>query len=257
VPVNAVSVQNEVDAEQEGHMPACLWSQEQEWQFVGDHLGPAFARDKIDTKIWIIDHNYDLWGRALDILAKPEVNRYIDGVAWHGYVGDPSSMTRVHDAYPTKHTYWTEGGPDYTAPDYLTDWAKWGGTFAEILRNWARSIIGWNLALDEKGKPNIGPFPCGGMVQIDSVTKAISRSGQYWALAHYSSAIRRGARRIASQGEIEKVSHVAFVNPDGGAAVVLANQGAERDVVIEAHGRAARIHLPPDSLVTLTGRMGA
>jgi glucosylceramidase len=95
------------------------------------------------------------------------------------------------------------------------------------------------------------------MVQIDSVTKAISRSGQYWALAHYSSAIRRGARRIASQGEIEKVSHVAFVNPDGGAAIVLANQGAERDVVIEAHGRAARIHLPPDSLVTLTGRLGA
>jgi len=35
--------------------------------------GPRFARDKIDTKIWIIDHNYDLWGRALDILAKPEV----------------------------------------------------------------------------------------------------------------------------------------------------------------------------------------
>jgi len=27
--------------------------------------------------------------------------------------------------------------------------------------------------------------------------------------------------------------------------------------VIEAHGRAARIHLPPDSLVTLTGRLGA
>ena len=95
------------------------------------------------------------------------------------------------------------------------------------------------------------------MVQIDSVTKAITRSGQYWALAHYSSAIRRGARRIASQGEIEKVSHVAFVNPDGGAAIVLANQGAEKDAVIEAHGRAARIHLPPDSLVTLTGRLGA
>ena len=257
VPVNAVSVQNEVDAEQEGHMPACLWSQEQEWQFVGDHLGPAFARDKIGTKIWIIDHNYDLWGRALDILAKPEVSRYIDGVAWHGYVGDPSAMTRVHDAYPAKHAYWTEGGPDYTAPDYLTDWAKWGGTFAGILRNWARCIIGWNLALDEKGKPNIGPFPCGGVVEIDSATRAITRSGQYWALAHYSSAIRRGARRIGSQGEIEKVSHVAFVNPDSGGVVVLANQGAEKDVVVQAQGRAAGIHLPADSLVTVTWRMGA
>jgi glucosylceramidase len=95
------------------------------------------------------------------------------------------------------------------------------------------------------------------VVEIDSATKAVSRSGQYWALAHYSSAIRRGARRISSQGEIEKVSHVAFVNPDGGAAIVLANQGTEKDVVVETKGRAARIHLPPDSLITLTGRMGA
>jgi len=257
VPVNAVSVQNEVDAEQEGHMPACLWSQEHEWQFVLDHLGPAFEREKIDTKIWILDHNYDLWGRVLDILGKTEVSRYIDGVAWHGYVGDVSAMSRVHDAYPAKHMYWTEGGPDYTEPDYLTDWAKWGEMFAGILRNWARCIIGWNLALDEKGRPNIGPFSCGGMVTIDSKTKEITRSGQYWALAHYSSAIRRGARRIGSQGDIEKVSHVAFVNPDGGAAVVLANRGAERDVVIEAQGAAAHVHLPADSLVSLTGALPA
>jgi len=255
VPVNAVTVQNEVDAEQDGNMPACLWAQEHEWQFIVDHLGPAFAADKIDTKIWILDHNYDLSGRVMDILAKPKVNRYIDGVAWHGYVGEPAEMTKVHDAYPAKHMYWTEGGPDYTDKDYLTDWAAWGAKCAEILRNWARCIIGWNLALDEKGKPNIGPFSCGGMVQTDSATKAITRSGQYWALAHYSSAIRRGARRIGSQGEIEKVSHVAFVNPDGGAVVVLTNQGAQKDVAIAANGGAARIHLPADSLVTLSGRL--
>ena len=94
-------------------------------------------------------------------------------------------------------------------------------------------------------------------MQIDSATKAITRSGQYWALAHYSSAIRRGARRIGSKGEIEKVSHVAFANPDGGVAMVLANQGMDRDVVVQANGRAAGVHLPADSLVTATWRMRA
>ena len=34
VAINAVTVQNETDAEQEGHMPACLWAQEQEMEFV-------------------------------------------------------------------------------------------------------------------------------------------------------------------------------------------------------------------------------
>jgi len=36
--------------------------------FVSEFLGPAFRSASIDTKIWILDHNYDLWGRALDEL---------------------------------------------------------------------------------------------------------------------------------------------------------------------------------------------
>ena len=43
VPVNAVTVQNEVDTEQNGRMPACLFGQEYEMGFVADHLGPEFA----------------------------------------------------------------------------------------------------------------------------------------------------------------------------------------------------------------------
>jgi hypothetical protein len=30
--------------------------------------------------------------------------------------------------------------------------------------------------------PNIGPFDCGGLVQIHSVTKEIKQAGLYWAL---------------------------------------------------------------------------
>src|ERR1700730_14219583 len=40
VPVQSVSVQNEVDTDQDGRMPACLWPQEYEIKFVKDHLGP-------------------------------------------------------------------------------------------------------------------------------------------------------------------------------------------------------------------------
>ena len=65
-------------------------------------------------------------------------------------------MSRVHDAFPAKHAYWTEGGPDITRPDYQTDWTKWADQFNGILNNWARAITAWNVALDEKGKPNSG-----------------------------------------------------------------------------------------------------
>ncbi|HEY1205723.1 MAG: glycoside hydrolase family 30 beta sandwich domain-containing protein [Bryobacteraceae bacterium] len=252
VAIDAITSQNEVDTDQDGKMPACLWGQEYEIEFVAKHLGPEFARNSLATKIWILDHNYDLWGRALCTLDAPGVGQYVDGVAWHGYGGKPEAMTRVHEAHPDKHAYWTEGGPDVTDPAYLTDWTKWSATFAGILRNWARCIVGWNLALDEKGWPNIGPFPCGGLVTIHSQTQEILRSGQYWAFAHYSRAIRRGARRIGSEGVIEKVSHAAFANPDGSTALVLTNAGAERKVRLELAGRMAEVALPADSVATLT-----
>ena len=254
VPIQAVSVQNEVDTDQDGRMPACLWGQEYEMGFVAGHLGPLFAREKIGTKIWILDHNYNLWGRAICELDDPKVRQHVDGVAWHGYVGRDSAMTRVHEAHPDKHAYWTEGGPDFRDPHYQTDWTQWGATFAGILRNWARCIIGWNLALDEAGRPNIGPFGCGGLVTIDSGTKAITRSGMYWAFAHYSRAIRRGARRLESSSGLAGVSHVAFANPDGTLAVVLTNAGADRRVLVRMSGMEAEVNLAGDSIATLTWR---
>jgi glucosylceramidase len=254
VPVDAVTTQNEVDTDQDGRMPACLWGQEYEIGFIARHLGPQFARNSLATKIWILDHNYNLWGRAICTLDEPGVAKYVDGVAWHGYAGTPEMMTRVHDAHPAKHMYWTEGGPDYTDRAYLTNWTRWSASFAAILRNWARCIIGWNLALDEQGRPNIGPFTCGGIVTINSTTREVIRSGMYWALVHYSRVIKRGARRFQSEGSLEKVSHVAFANPDGSCAAVLTNGGAATSARLRLAGRAVDVALPADSVTSLTWR---
>ena len=251
VKINAITVQNEVDTDQDGRMPACLWGQEYEIEFIKGHLGPVLRDAGVDTKIWALDHNYNLWGRAIGELSDAEAYRFIEGIAWHGYAGEPTGMTRVHDAFPEKPCYWTEGGPEYTAPDYQTDWTKWSSTYAEILRNWARSITAWNLVLDEKGKPNIGPFDCGGVVTVDSKSKAITRSGQYWAFAHYSRMIQRGARVFASTGGAKEVAHVGAENPDGTRVVVLANSGAERGVQVRLAESAVNLQMPRNSVFTL------
>jgi glucosylceramidase len=256
VAIDAVTVQNETDAEQEGNMPACLWAQEQEMEFAANHLGPALRKAGSPTKIWILDHNYSLWGRAIDELSDPKVYEFVDGIAWHGYVGGPEAMSRVHDAFPDKSAYWTEGGPDVNQPDYQTDYTKWADTFNGILNNWARSITSWNLALDEKGKPNIGPFSCGGVITVDSSTHKITRSGQYWAFAHYSRHIKRGAQVFATDGigfdgAGGSVSHAGFRNPDGGLVVVLANQGQQKTVQLVLGSQALDVDLPADSVHTL------
>lgn len=252
VKISAVTSQNEVDTDQDGRMPAALWGQEYETGFIKEFLGPAFRQASIDTKIWILDHNYDLWGRAVDELEDPDVRKYVDGVAWHGYMGEPSAMTRVHNAFPDKSAYWTEGGPDISSPTYATDWAQWSCTFAQVLRNWARCIVSWNLLLDEHGDPNIGPFQCGGLVTRNSRTHEITRSGQYWAFAHYSKAVRRGARVIASSGQLAGIEHVAFRNPDGSHVLVLGNRGQARKIAVSCAGKALDVSVPADSALTVT-----
>ncbi len=250
VPIQAVTVQNEVDTDQDARMPACIWPQEYEIEFVRDHLGPLFAQQGLATKIWILDHNYNLWGRAVAELDDLGLQRYCNAIAWHGYAGSPEMMTKAHEAHPDAEMHWTEGGSDYTSPDYLTDWPKWGQTFTAALRNWCGSVTGWNLALDELGRPNLGPFSCGGLVAIHSQTREIVRSGQYWALAHFSRAIRRGARRFDSQSALMRVSHAAFANPDGTRVLVVTNSGPAQTATVQMGAMQADIGLEKDSVTT-------
>jgi len=251
VSIQAVTSQNEVDTDQDGRMPACLWGQEYEIGFVKEHLGPLLKANNISTQIWILDHNYNLWGRVVCELDDREMRKYVGGVAWHGYAGTADMMCKVRDAHPDVDMHWTEGGPDYTSPRYTTDWTSWGHTFTEVLRNWCQSITGWNLALDEHGRPNIGPFSCGGLVTVHSQTKEITRSGQYWAFAHFSHAIRRGARRFDSQGDFPGVDHVACENSDGEKILVVTNSAAARSIAVQTGTVSTQLNLPADSVMTL------
>jgi glucosylceramidase len=159
----------------------------------------------------------------------------------------------VHEAHPQISHYWTEGGPDYTDPNYHSDYIKWAKTFTNNLTHWCRGITVWNLALDQNGKPNIGPFPCGGLVTINSTTKAVTHSGQYYALAHFSKFIERGAKRIESTAlnPNQEITHVAFLNPSGERVLVLTNLGPEKTISIEEGKSVTEITLAKASVTTL------
>jgi len=251
VPIHAVTTQNEADTDQHGQMPACTWSQECETEFITDHLGPLFEKENVSTKIWFLDHNFVYWGRVTAQLDDPEVRRYTNTVAFHGYTGEPSMMSRVHAAHPEAELHFTEGSTDYNDPHYLDDWTKWSTTYTDVFKNWCRSVVAWNMATDENGKPNIGPYPCGGILIINPHTQEVIRSGQYWALAHYSKTIRRGARRIESQCQTANLGHVAFENPGGEKVLVLTNTGPARKLDIYQGLNTTAIQLEENSIATL------
>ena len=83
---------------------------------------------------------------------------------------------------------------------------------------------------------------------IDSKTKEVTRNPNYWVIKHYNHAARRGARVVRSDGTIEKVAHVAFLNPDGRKCLVLSNTGARQTVQVYQAGAAFDIDLQVNGL---------
>lgn len=254
IPIQAVTIQNEVDTDQDGTMPACAWPQDYEADFVTMHLGPLFQRAGVETKIWIIDHNYDLWGRAIGELETPDVRKYTNAIAWHGYSGEPELMARVQQAFPDVEMYWTEGGGDYKAPNYWSDWSEWGEKFTRVLRNGCRSLTLWTLASDQHGRPYVGGGAngIGGALIVNSETQEISYSGMFWALSHFSKVITRHATRIDSQSNAAGLTHCAFENPGGGLAVVITNAGPAKTCVLRVESQYARIEVPANSMLSLS-----
>jgi glucosylceramidase len=251
VPVYALTSQNEIVTTQYGRMPACRWSPELEAVFVRDHLGPLLRAQHQQTQIWLLDHNYNYYERVASQLQDKQLAKFVDGVAWHGYAGTPDQMSLLHQKDPNVPFYWTEGGPFIDDADYSTGWAKWGGIFTDVLENWCRCAITWNLMLDPRGKPNLGPYKCAGLVTLKD-DGTLWRSGQYHALRHFSLHMQKDGRRIASETAVPGLRHLAVQNPDGAFALVLSNPGDAKDLRIVCAGQQLSFSLPRNSIATLT-----
>jgi glucosylceramidase len=88
------------------------------------------------------------------------------------------------------------------------------------------------------------------MVTIHSQTKELTRSGQYWAFAHFSRFVKRGARLVESTGGGDVV-HAAFQNPDGTRVLVLANSGAAQAFEVLVGGQATTVQVGRNAVATL------
>ena len=86
---------------------------------------------------------------------------------------------------------------------------------------------------------------------INSQSKEITRSGQYWAFAQFSRFIRRGANRFASQSSAPDVGHVAVEHPDGRRVLVVTNSAAAQTAIVQMGDRQSDIALEENSVTTL------
>ena len=268
VPVWGVSVQNEPLAVQ--RWDSCIYTAEEERDFVRDHLGPALHEAGLaDVKIVIWDHNRDLMVERANVVYSDEVAaRYVWGTGFHWY-GDEhfDHVQQVHDAWPDKQLLFTEGcqegGPHLGS---LASWAvgeRYARNIINDLNRWTVGWIDWNLLLDERGGPNhVGNY-CSAPILVDTTngtgigkdngtgTGTLMHQSAYWVLGHFARFVKPGARRVLCAASRQAIDATAFIHADGSCAVVASNPHDDAaPLLLRIDGVAWQVELPARSLAT-------
>lgn len=253
VPVWAVSVQNEPMAHQ--RWDSCLYSAEEERDFVRDHLGPALHDAGLaHVRIVIWDHNRDLMvERASVVYGDAQAAKYVWGTGFHWYGDDHFDHVQlVHDAWPDKQLLFTEGcqeGGPHTGSWEVGE--RYARNLINDLNRWTVGWIDWNLLLDERGGPNhVGNF-CSAPVLADTASGTLMHQSSYWVLGHFARFVKPGARRVLCASPRHEIEATAFANPDGSRVAVAANRhGHALQFALSIDGPSWRAELAPRSIAT-------
>jgi glucosylceramidase len=252
VTFDTMTIQNEPRHEPLTY-PGALYEWYDELNFVRDHLAPRMSGT--GAKLVTFDHNWNL-----DWYPKAVMNEgtgIYEGSAWHCYGGNVSAMTGMHNAYPTKSIYLTECTGSFGSGPNFGGNLKWNmqNMFIGGTRNWAKTVMLWNLALDPTGSPHTGGCNnCRGVVTIDQSNGNVTLNEEFYAIAHFSRFVRPGATRIASTNSTDgRFISAAFRNTDGRKAMVVLNQGsATASFRAVFNGRSVSVELPASGVATLT-----
>ena len=261
VPVWGITIQNEPMAKQ--IWESCNYTAEEERDFLKKYLGPIMKKEGLgNKKIIVWDHNRDLINqRAQTYFNDPEASKYIWGIGFHWYEdwsgGLPmyDNIKRVHESYPDKNIFFTEGCAESFNASRYEAWElgeEYGRSMINDFNNGMVGFTDWNILLDETGGPNHVQNFCFAPVHGNTKTGALIYTNAYYYIGHFSKYIQPGAKRISAAASRSQLLTTAFKNPDGSTVVIVMN---ETNVVapyfLWINGKAASLSVLPHAIETL------
>ncbi|MFC7531996.1 discoidin domain-containing protein [Actinoplanes sp. GCM10030250] len=271
VPIDYLTVQNEPQNRRPGGYPGTGMPVRQQAAVI-ERLGPLLKK----TKILGYDHNWQTHPGDVESTPPgedPETDypyqlldtpaaKWLAGTAYHCYSGDPSAQTTLHDAHPGKGIWFTEcsgsHGPGDTDAQIFRGTLTWHARnlVIGVTRNWGKSVVNWNIALDSTGGPHLGGCgTCTGLLTL-LPDGTLRTDAEYYTIGHLAKFVRPGAVRIASTsfgttGWNGQIMDVAFRNPDGTTALIVHNQNDDpRPFAVSVGDRLLEYTLPGGALAT-------
>ena len=223
LPIYAVTPQNE-PLHQTSNYPTMYMTATQQVQFI-QAMGQAFEEHNIETLIIAYDHNWDQPAYPNTILGNPLSKDYTAGSAFHCYAGSVEQQGTTKRIYPNKDIWFTECSGGRWATNFSSN-ISWNmeNVFIGSINHHSKSVLLWNLALDDQDGPtNGGCSNCRGVVTIHS-DGTYTRNEEYYMIGHFSKFIYRDAARIDADSNNPNLLVTAFENTNGQIVVVVHNK---------------------------------
>lgn len=254
IPIWGISIQNEPEAKQT--WDSCLYSTEEERDFIKYFLGPALEHHGLlSKKVVIWDHNRDVMvERARKVLEDPIASKYVWGTGFHWYNGDHfEAVQQVHDEFPDKNLIFTEGCQE-NGP-HIGSW-KLGERYATSIINdlnrWTRAWLDWNLILNETGGPNhVGNY-CSAPIIVDTQSDTILYQSSYYYIGHFSRFLKRGDQIVKSNLESKTLLALSSINKSDELTSVVMNKSDQNiDFTYSIDEIKLKLKIPSRSIITI------
>lgn len=260
IPIHYLTTQNEPATADDRDTPATMWTWEQQ-RDITLALAERFTRNKIETKIWLMDHNFDMAQNfAKPLLDDPRVKKAVSMVAFHDYRGRPEEMGVLARQHPDMPAFMTERS--YGA---LTGQRR----LMDIFMNGGTGQISWTTVTDEAGGPaqhagfrnRAATAPSTNFEKLSRIMvvprtedpPSAHLGATYFTCQTFTPLIMRGARRITTN-PLTRVDtgNAAFRNPDGSVVMVMVNAGSDGfDMAVQRGEAALVMNMPANSIVSL------
>jgi glucosylceramidase len=253
-----VTVQNEPAASQTWE--SCLYSAEEERDFVKNYLAPTFKKHGLTTKIIMHDHNRDIVFDRMDIAySDAALRELVWGTGIHWYMAeDYENVVKLKEKYPEKHIVFTEGCCPYsTAEGGFTSgsWANGEKYAKEIICNansHVESFTDWNMLLDGNGGPNHVNNFCDAPVMYHEKQKRVVYQNSFYYIRHFAQFIKPSMRRAAVNiPHINGLYATAFTDGETNVLVVLNMNDAALTYTILDNGQPHNIKMPGHGIQTM------
>ncbi|HEX8071765.1 MAG TPA: glycoside hydrolase family 30 beta sandwich domain-containing protein [Pyrinomonadaceae bacterium] len=233
-------------------------------ELIKNHVGPALAGTRTQLQLSEAPTRTVANLYYPTVLDDPAARAYVANVPYHGYeTGGFDAVATLHERYPEFQLWMTElsggNGPQYD----FNNGAFWGEQIASDVEAGASAWLYWNMILDEDGGPwLVSPVHNDPVINnqhpvvvINRQTGAVTYTGLYYYLAHFSKFVRPEATRIGVAGVPAGVRALAFRNADGQFVTQLLNADPQdKQVTLAWRGHALTLTLPAVSITTCLWR---